>query len=115
MKKIFIFSLLNLFILCFPYQAKAQEVSWPMAGANPQRTGWSAEQVNGKLTPDWYKTFKGAYILPRSQLIAANNTIFVSTSRGLYALDSASGATKWIFATELPVGDTATYVNGTVY
>ncbi len=99
-----------------PKDVEAQtENPWVTAGGNPQRTSWTAEQVTGNLVPDWYKIFKGAYILPRTQVVAANNTLFIATSRGLYAIDPATGAQKWVYATELPLADTPTYANGVVY
>lgn len=88
---------------------------WTTAGANSQRTSWVSEEVRGNLVPDWYKIFKGAYILPRTQVVAANNTLFIATSRGLYAIDATNGDQKWVYATELPLADTPTYYNGTVY
>ena len=77
--------------------AAAVETSWPMAGANPQRTSWTAEQVpsaeymsthrnqggNGMLYPQWYRPIE-PYIPEKVQVIAANGLLYVSTARGLY-------------------------------
>jgi outer membrane protein assembly factor BamB len=101
---------------------------WPMAGANPRRTSWTSEQVpsaeymashrnqpgNGLLHPQWAKPIE-AYIPQKVQVIAANDTLYISTSRGLYALDSATGATKWIFPTELPLGHSPTIDGDVAY
>ncbi|MGD8753954.1 MAG: hypothetical protein PVG14_21165, partial [Anaerolineales bacterium] len=93
-----------------PVISKPGEVNWPMAGANPQRTSWVAEEVRGKLKPLWYRPIE-PYILPRVQVIAAYDTLYISTARGLYAFDAASGADKWVYPTELPLGHSPTIYN----
>jgi outer membrane protein assembly factor BamB len=87
---------------------------WAMAGANPQRTSWTAEEVRGQLRPVWYRPIE-SYILPRTQIIAANNTLYVATAHGLYAFASDSGAQRWVYPTELPLGNSPTVVNGVAY
>jgi outer membrane protein assembly factor BamB len=81
---------------------------WPMAAANPQRTGWTPEEVRGQLKPVWYKTIE-PYISQKVQIIAANDTLYISTARGLYAINSETGADKWVYPTELPLGHSPTY------
>jgi hypothetical protein len=88
--------------------------SWPMAGANPERTSWTAEAVPGFLDAVWFKPIE-PHILPRTQIIAAYNTLYISTANGLYALDAGSGAQKWVYATELPLGHSPTIANGVAY
>ena len=104
------------------------EGSWSMAGANPQRTSWTPQQVpsaaymaahrqtwgNGMLYPQWYKPFD-AYIPNNVQIIGANGLLYVSTSRGLYAVDASTGDLRWVFPTELPLGHSPTIDNGTAY
>lgn len=106
----------------------AAENAWPMAGANLQRTSWTPEQVPsaqyleehrdqwepGKLYAHWYKPFE-AYIPPRVQIIAANGLLYVSTARGLYALDAETGGTAWVYPTELPLGNSPTIYDGVAY
>jgi outer membrane protein assembly factor BamB len=101
---------------------------WPMAGANPRRTSWTSDQVpsanymashrnqpnNGMLHPQWAKPI-AAYIPQKVQIIAAYDTLYVSTARGLYALDPGTGATKWVFPTELPLGHSPTIDGGVAY
>ena len=88
--------------------------AWPMAGANPQRTSWSPEEVRGRLNPVWYRPVE-PYIQPNTQLVAANGLIYVSTASGLYALDAETGAQRWVFGTEMPLGNAPTIVNGVAY
>jgi outer membrane protein assembly factor BamB len=92
----------------------SDEKSWSMAGANPQRTSWTSEEVRGALRPEWYRVID-AYIPAKVQIVAANNTLFVSTANGLYALDAQTGAQKWIYATDLPLGNSPTIANGVAY
>ncbi|CAG0937086.1 Serine/threonine-protein kinase AfsK [Thermoflexales bacterium] len=90
------------------------EKSWSMAGANPQRTSWTPDEVRGTLHPEWYRVID-AYIPAKVQVVAANNTLFVSTANGLYALNAQTGATSWVYATDLPLGHSPTIANGVAY
>jgi hypothetical protein len=89
-------------------QAQTADIAWPMSGANPQRTSWTAAQISGGLSLDWYRTIT-PYIPPKFQIIAANNSLYVSTAKGLYALN-LDGSQKWVFPTELPLGQSPSYV-----
>lgn len=111
-----------------PLVSRPWEPEWPMAGADPQRTSWTREQVpsadymaahrnrpgNGMLYPQWAKPL-AAYIPQKVQIIAANSTLYVSTARGLYALDPATGSVKWVFPTELPLGHSPTIDGNVAY
>ena len=92
----------------------AGSAEWPMVAANPQRTSWTPEEVGGQLRAEWYKPFE-PYIPPHVQIIAANNTLYISTASGLYAIDSTTGAEKWVYATEFPLGHSPTIHNGVAY
>lgn len=87
--------------------------SWPMAGSNPERTSWTPEEVRTR-SPLWFKPFE-AYILPKVQIITANDTLYISTSKGLYALDAENGNQRWVYPTELPLGHSPTINNGIAY
>ncbi len=87
---------------------------WSMAGANPERTSWVEEEVKGNLRPAWYKPFE-PYILPKVQIITANNLLYISTSRGLYALDAVTGEERWVYPTELPLGHSPTIAGGVAF
>lgn len=90
------------------------EASWPMVAANPERTSWAPQGVNGYLNLEWYRTFQ-AYVPTVFQVIAANGKLFISSSAGLYALDAATGNLVWRFDTELPLGNSPSVFNGVVY
>lgn len=87
---------------------------WPMSGANPQRTSWTSVEVSGSLSPEWYRIIE-PYIPAKAQLIAANGLLYVSTAQGLYALDAATGSQRWVYPTELPLGNSPTIANGIAY
>jgi outer membrane protein assembly factor BamB len=88
--------------------------SWPMAGANPQRNSWTTVEVRGRLQAEWFKPFE-AYIPQKVQIIAEYGNLYISTSNGLYALDAASGAEKWVYPTEMPLGHSPTVADDVVY
>ncbi|PIR43764.1 hypothetical protein COV24_00805 [candidate division WWE3 bacterium CG10_big_fil_rev_8_21_14_0_10_32_10] len=131
---IFLVSVL-FFIVVFSYtkvtnaqQSGYDSSEWFMAGANPQRTSHvdstptNQTEIPGKLYPEWFIPLE-PYIPYGWQLIFANDTIFVSTARGLYAIDINAGELysqdpnnpdkpwiKWVFPTELPLGQSPTVV-----
>jgi len=88
--------------------------TWPMAAGNLERTSWSAEEVTGNLHVEWYRPVE-AYISQNVQLIASDGLIFVSTARGLYALNAVNGDVAWRYDTEMPLGNSPTVVSGIVY
>ncbi len=91
---------------------------WGTVAHDAQRTSASPEEValdvnnNGKVI--WYRPIE-AYIPQNSQVIAANNTLYVSTAKGLYAFNPSTGDVKWRFDTEMPLGNSPTVVNKVVY
>jgi hypothetical protein len=92
--------------------------SWSMAGANPQRTSWIPEGVDPRTSAqfgvEWYRPIE-AYIGQHIQLITARNKVYVSTARGVYALDVASGDEVWHFDTEMPIGHSPTILDDVLY
>jgi hypothetical protein len=101
-----------------PVQPIQADVSWSMAGANPQRTSWVPEGVDpaasSQFGVEWFRPIE-AYIGQHVQLVTARDKIYVSTARGLYALDTASGDEVWRFDTEMPLGHSPTVVDDVVY
>ncbi len=87
---------------------------WPMVGANPERTSWTATEVKGDLDAEWFVHFD-AYISQKIQIIAAADKLFISAADGLHALDSNTGNELWFFPTSLPLGNSPTYSEGIVY
>jgi outer membrane protein assembly factor BamB len=87
---------------------------WSTVAANPQRTSWVPGEVSGNLHVVWYRPIE-AYIPQNSQVIASNGLLFISTARGLYALDAENGEEVWRYDTELPLGNSPTVEGGVVY
>jgi outer membrane protein assembly factor BamB len=96
------------------HEDPSSTAEWPMVAANPQRTSWTPEEVRGQLAPVWYRPIE-PYIPLKVQIIAANGLLYVSTARGLYALDAATGDVAWVYPTELPLGHSPTVFNGVAY
>ena len=94
--------------------ALAEEGSWPMLGANPQRSSWSPVEVRGNLSVEWYRTIN-ARMTHEYEPIAAEDKIFVATTKGLFAFKASDGAHLWTYGTEMPLGSAPTYANGVVY
>lgn len=92
----------------------SSSAEWPTVAANSERTSWTPEQVTGNLNVLWYRPIE-AYIPQNSQVITANGLLYISTARGLYALNAASGAVVWRYDTEMPLGNSPTVSNGVVY
>lgn len=115
-----LFRLIFLVILQLPVAVHAQEApaTWYMAGANPQRTSWVAAEVNPQVADSfgllWYRPIE-AYIGQHVQLVAGYGNIYLSTARGLYALNANTGELSWRFDTELPLGHSSTVVDETVF
>jgi outer membrane protein assembly factor BamB len=85
-----------------------------MAGANPARTSSVSEGVGGMLGARWIKPIE-PYISQKVQIIASGGMLYLSTARGLYALDAGSGAEVWVYATDMPLGHSPTVAGGVLY
>lgn len=96
------------------YKPEPNAGNWPMVGANPSRNSWTSEEVRGNLYAEWYKPFD-PYIMQKVQIIAEYGNLYISTARGLYALDASTGAQKWVYPTEMPLGHSPTVVDGVAY
>jgi PQQ-like domain len=88
--------------------------AWPMAGANPQRTGWTPEILPGDIRTAWVKPIV-PYVSQHVQVVGAAGKVYVSTAAGLYAFDSDTGDVAWVYPTELPLGHSPTYSDGVLY
>ena len=91
-----------------------EEDAWATVGANSERTSWTPEEVRGLLNPVWFKPFE-PYISQKVQIIAAYGLLYISTASGLYAIDASTGAERWVYPTELPLGHSPTVADDVVY
>lgn len=100
-------------LLVVPTHAQT-DIPWSTAGANPARTSWVGSEAPGLLKALWVKRMV-PYVSVKTQVIGAENKVFVSTSRGVYAFDADTGNQVWVYGTELPISHSPTYSNGVVY
>jgi hypothetical protein len=87
---------------------------WPTVAANPQRTSWTPTEVTGFVDLEWYRPVE-AYIPQNVQIIAEYGLLYISTSKGLYALNAVNGDVAWRYDTQLPLGNSPTVADGIVY
>ena len=87
---------------------------WATVGANSGRTSWTSEEVSGSLDVEWYLPIE-AYISQNTQIIASHGLLYISTAKGLYALNAENGRLVWRFDTELPLGNSPTVYENVVY
>ena len=90
------------------------DIPWSTAGGNAQRTSWTPNEAPGLLKALWVKRLV-PYVSQRVQPVGAENKVFVSTARGVYAFNADTGTQEWIYATEMPIGHSPTYNAGTLY
>ena len=117
------------------------DTDWYTVAANPQRTSWVSTEVRNTLKPEWFYRIP-FYVSQKVQSIITNNTVYIASSKGLYALNTqgvsfdgttreanTSTALKWIYCTstqtkitsgdcganELPLGNSPTVINGIAY
>jgi outer membrane protein assembly factor BamB len=117
--KVLIFISLSILFIVYsplysPKKAQTSVVNWPMAGANPQRTSWISEGTLPSGSLVCTKLFN-PYVPHKIQVIGAGDLVYVSTAEGVYALNHQTCAEQWFYATDMPVGHSPTYDNGTLY
>lgn len=97
MKKQVALRIVALFLISFeaprseaaPVQTIPSE-GWVTAGANAERTSWVPDAAAGALRSVWVKPVE-PYISQKVQIIAAEEKLFLSTARGLYAFSADTG------------------------
>lgn len=87
---------------------------WPMVGGNPQRTGYTDEELHGPFKIQWVRRMPDRVPM-KVQPIVAGRTLYLSTSRGLWAMDAKTGAEKWIYEPGMPMGHSPTVLGGVAY
>ncbi|MBM4028669.1 MAG: hypothetical protein FJ280_25220 [Planctomycetes bacterium] len=98
-----------------------RRADWPMAGHDPRRTSWAAEEQMPPATRIVWMRKVEPWIPTKAHVITVRgegerpDMIFVPTAPGVYALRAETGAEVWAYATPMPVGHSPTYADGRLY
>ncbi len=87
--------------------------SWPQFGYGAANTGYAPENAGpvGGVSESWRVERSGTV----TSLAVANDTVYVATSDGLYALDSLGGSERWQVGTESVVHSAVAVSGDTVH
>lgn len=98
-------------ILCPGFAA-----DWATFRGDAQRSAYYPEFPSGNLELSWRKELHGELTGPRAEVVVANGTAFLGTYAGkLYAWDAATGAERWSFQTDGPIGHSVAVADGAVF
>lgn len=106
--------------------AQTNQSDWTMAGKNPQRTGYTAENISKFSTLRWQKTFEYENIATVAQVVTGNGNAYIGTlgrddltgTRGgkVYALNPTNGNIVWNYSNiKGGIAHTLSFANGAVY
>ncbi len=92
---------------------------WTMAGGNPARTSWVNQSVGTQnMGILWTRPIE-AFIDQKVQIVTpasdTMDTIYLSTTRGIYAFKASDGTLRWRYDTKYPIGQSPTVVGNTLY
>jgi outer membrane protein assembly factor BamB len=89
---------------------------WHTLHYDYQRSGHTAEIVEGPYERKWWRDFHHEMIATRCEAIVADGKVFVGTFAGnLYALDIADGESVWRFEADGPIGASPCYHHGRLF
>jgi hypothetical protein len=87
--------------------------SWPTLHRDAQRSGYSAETLQGPFERKWFRDFHEEMISARVEAIVAEGKCFVGTFAGrLHALNVADGSSAWTAKVRGAIGHSALYDSG---
>jgi len=73
---------------------------WPMLGHDASRSGATPAELCPPFERKWYRLFTDEGLMSGLQPVVAEGTVFTGNRDGqLYALDAATGKTKWTAST----------------
>jgi outer membrane protein assembly factor BamB len=88
---------------------------WPTLHKDLQRSGYTAETLQGPFERKWFRDFHDEMIASRVEAIVAGGKCYVGTFAGnLYALNVADGSTAWTFKAGGPIGHSPAYADGKI-
>lgn len=83
-----------LLLLSIPALAFADD--WPMLGRDPQRTGWTRDEVREPVERKWYRSFHEHGLASGVQPVIADGRVYVGTMHGtMFAIDADTGEDVW--------------------
>jgi hypothetical protein len=95
--------------------AWAAAADWPQLQHDPQRTGYTAEEVAPPFKVDWYRNFQPERISRLVQAVVHAGHVFVPSEEGnVYALGETDGQIAWKKALGSPIEHTAACADGRV-
>jgi len=101
---------------CSGSGSQASTLDWPQLQSNPQRHGYSPENLDTPISKLWVRGFAPERLHPQTQPVIVNNRLFIGTAMGtFYAIDAASGETLWTFKAGGPILHTAGVANDRVF
>jgi hypothetical protein len=90
--------------------------SWPTLHGDLARSGFYPSFPRPPLKLAWRKELWRELTGTRSEVIVGDGLAFMGTYAGkMYALDAATGAERWVFPTEGPIGHSPAWDAGVLY
>jgi hypothetical protein len=90
--------------------------SWATLHGDLQRSGFYPKFPKAPLRMAWRKELWRELTGPRAEIIVGGGLAFMGTYAGnLYAWDANTGAERWVFRTDGPIGHSPTFSDGTVF
>jgi hypothetical protein len=87
--------------------------SWPTLHKDAQRSGFTAETLQGPYERKWFRDFHEEMIASRVEAIVAEGKCFVGTFAGrMHALNLSDGSSAWTARVRGAIGHSALYDSG---
>jgi hypothetical protein len=101
--------------LAFAAALLSGQDDWPTLHKDLQRSGYTAETLQGPFERKWFRDFHDEMIASRVEAVVRGGRCYVGTFAGkLHALNVADGSTAWTFDAGAPMGHSATCVGDQV-
>lgn len=94
---------------------ESKAADWPTAAGNFRRTRSTPEEVRPPYNLKWVRHFNDEMIPPWIEPVIAGEAVYVSTGKGLVALEARTGKIRWRKDITPPPGHAPTVADGRVY
>ena len=96
--------------------SQASTLDWSQLQNNPQRHGYSSENLDTPISKLWARGFAPERLHPQTQPVIVNNRLFIGTEMGtFYCINASTGANIWTFKAGGPILHTAGVENNKVF